>query len=320
MQALHLGFGCGGIISPLITAPFLVDENLTPDPGVLDVHTQNDTDTYINVTYVSHLNSTNGAVSMLYGAYTITGVMTLLASFPFLLMFCKFGGNFERHKSRAEKESSRSLPLCLKIGVVVLMASMSALCTGLEETLVEFLSAFCVKHMEWTKTQGSFLTSLYFGSVAIGPLINIFMVRIFNQIYLLGAYCILLVAMLSGMTISAAHGFHPGIWVSPPLIGLVLAVIFPIVFTWTEDVFTPVTGKISSIFIFSGAFGSMINPTILGKLMDDVTPMWYCYLLLIESVVMFCFYLIGLSMTKIVISKYTRPPIEQEIRVTFVPE
>jgi hypothetical protein len=42
----------------------------------------------------------------------------------------------------------------------------------------------------------------------------------------------------------------------------------------------------------------MVNPIILGFLMDELTPMWFCYLLLGESVMLFVLFIAALFLSK----------------------
>lgn len=326
MQALHFGFATGGILSPLVTAPFLAPRipslsyrNTSSFVFNSSVNTPNQYSAAMNQSatlreqiYKSQLNMTifeidNEAeivTSRLYVAYGISGAITFLISLPFLIMYFRIPGEFKRHGDAGKKRSNKPLPLAVKVTILTNMCALSALYTGLEETFVEFLSAFCVEQMDWSKTQGSIATSLYFGSIGFGHFINIFTVRAVDQVKLMGGYCIMLILVMIGLTISAEHVFHPGVWISSPLVGLSLSIIYPIIFTWTEDAFLPVTGRISSLFILTGAMGSMINPVILGVLMDERSPMWYCFLLLTESILQFVFYLSGRALHRFVKVRY----------------
>lgn len=336
MQALHFGFAAGGIISPLITAPFLAQRS-TPETiespnssNVLMTSTVTYQDINLSTFKYNDLITTqynnlsldsvstgdtlgaswsNGVseeyeTSRVHIAYAISGSVAFLVSLPFLIMYIRMPSDFERHGCEDRKRSNNPLPLLIKISVLINMCALSALYTGLEETFVEFLSAFCVEQVRWTKTQGSLATSLYFGSIGLGHFINIFTVRIVNHVKLMGLNCFMLIIAMTVITLSADNVFHAGVWVAPPLVGLSLSIIYPIIFTWTEDIFLPVTGRISSLFILTGAMGSMINPMILGVLMDEHSPMWYCYLLLIESILQLVFYLSGLALQRFVKTRF----------------
>ncbi|XP_060062915.1 sodium-dependent glucose transporter 1-like [Ylistrum balloti] len=338
MQALHFGFASGGIISPLITAPFLAHRNTLVTPAFENLNSSvvlltssvkhqeiySAPFTYSSVSNISYNDSRLELVSnvssletpssiehsseyetsRVHIAYAISGVVAFLVSLPFLIIYLRIRSDFNRHGCEDRKRSNTPLPLSVKIVVLINMSALSMLYTGLEETFVEFLSAFCVEQVNWTKTHGSLATSLYFGSIGLGHFINMFTVRMVDHVKLMGMNCFMLILAMIVLTLSADNIFHAGVWVAPPLAGLSLSIIYPIIFTWTEDVFIPVTGRISSLFILTGAMGSMINPLILGILMDEQSPMWYCYLLLIESILQFVFYLSGLALQRFVKTRY----------------
>ncbi|XP_033747301.1 sodium-dependent glucose transporter 1-like isoform X2 [Pecten maximus] len=338
MQALHFGFAAGGIVSPLITAPFLAQRNTFNTPTIQSPNSSvvlltstvkyqelhSTTLKYSNLSNISYTNSslefvsdTNSLevsmstehseeyeTSRVQIAYGISGVVAFVVSLPFLLMYIRMPCDFIRHGCEDRKRSNNPIPLSVKLVVLINMSTLSALYTGLEETFVEFLSAFCVEQVRWTKTHGSLATSLYFGSIGVGHFINIFTVRMLDHVKLMGVNCFMLILAMIVITLSADNVFHAGVWIAPPLVGLSLSIIYPIIFTWTEDVFLPVTGRISSLFILTGAMGSMINPIILGVLMEEHSPMWYCYLLLIESILQFVFYLSGLALQKFVKTRF----------------
>ncbi|OWF41584.1 Sodium-dependent glucose transporter 1A [Mizuhopecten yessoensis] len=338
MQALHFGFATGGIISPLVTAPFLAPKNSNISPTIESLNSSIDLLTspvqyqllhstifkYSNLSDMIYNNSSSDFVNnetsfeteestklfLEYGAsrvhiaFAISGAISFLVSLPFFIMFLRIPSDFNRHGGEDRKRSNKPIPLVVKVLVLINMSALSALYTGLEETFVEFLSAFCVEQVKWTKTQGSLATSLYFGSIGLGHFINIFTVRIVDHVKLMGVNCFMLILAMILITLSADNVFHVGVWIAPPFVGLSLSIIYPIIFTWTEDVFIPVTGRISSLFILTGAMGSMINPVILGVLMDDHSPMWYCYLLLIESILQFVFYLSGLALQRFVKTRF----------------
>jgi MFS family permease len=85
-----------------------------------------------------------------------------------------------------------------------------------------------------------------------------------------------------------------------------MSIIFPTIFSWTEAEVLRVTGRIASLFLIGSSSGTMVNPIVLGFLMDELTPMWFCYLLLGESVMLFVLFIAALFLSKhIKNSQYT---------------
>ncbi|OWF41585.1 Sodium-dependent glucose transporter 1A [Mizuhopecten yessoensis] len=325
MQALHLGLALGGIISPLVTAPFLETESrhLTHSlsqyrdsrndsfahrSSEMNFISFNRTLTPFPIHFYRNLTTecdTYYYTSVLYISYAISAVLAFVMSVPFIIIYFRMQDEFDRNVDEDKERPLEPLPVTVKVIILFNMSALSAIYTCLEETFVEFLSTFCVSHLNWTKVDGSIAISLYFWSVAVGQFVNTFIVRYVDQVKLIGTYSFVLILVLTEMTFSAANYFHVAVWISPSLVGLSLSIIYPIIFTWTEDVFMPVTGRISSLFIVTGAMGSMINPTILGVLMTQYSPMWYCYLLLIESIMLFVFCISGFAMHRFTKARFS---------------
>jgi hypothetical protein len=71
-----------------------------------------------------------------------------------------------------------------------------------------------------------------------------------------------------------------------------------IFFSWTEERFFHVDGKITALIMTTAMIGVIINPIILSRVMDT-KPIWFGYLLLIESVLLFLFFTIGVYIAKL---------------------
>jgi MFS family permease len=77
-----------------------------------------------------------------------------------------------------------------------------------------------------------------------------------------------------------------------------MSILFPTLFTWTEEDFLLVTGKIASLFIMTSTAGSIASPAALGYLIEEVSPMWYAYILLGESIGVTFFFAIAALLKK----------------------
>ncbi|XP_060085156.1 sodium-dependent glucose transporter 1-like [Ylistrum balloti] len=382
MQALHFSFAMGGILAPMATAPFLVDDpeirNITMMKQLLrkprsllgndtyfyetlgsglDYTTDHINATLGTVTYnvtsflnmstitsglttmltkeqlnvtsspflkavtmsvgqtstvTSILNSTTKAIastlpaelpdepSQLWKACTITSAMGLTASIPFFIMRLK-RTKLEMATGRKDEDKLlRVLPLSTKALILFNMSMLLGTYSAIEDTFAGFLTTFCVKQMKWTKAMGSFTTSVYWASFGGGRFVGIFLVKMCDPVRIITLYSTLLVLSFIGLYCTSVGQFDGGVWVCAFLGGFALSVIFPTIFTWTEAELLPVTGKIASIFLIASSSGTMVNPIVLGYLMDSLTPMWFCYLLLGESITMYILFLSALNIARIV--------------------
>lgn len=294
---------------------------LTSTEHMLNIPTLN---LYINTTIqYPYLNSTTTyltpeAESQLYIAYTITTALALLASIPFLVMYIK-GRKTEMADCRVDDDKlMKVLPFRMKVIILINMSLLLGTYSAIEDTFAGFLTTFCVRQLDWTKAAGSFATSVYWASFGSGRFVGIFLVKFCTPVRIITLYCTLLIISFVGMYFSAAGYFDGGIWICSILGGFALSVIFPTVFTWTEAELLPVTGKIASMFLIASSSGTMVNPIVLGFLMDKLTPIWFCYLMLGESITLFILFLSALNLSRKVQATVTSPEIvidDQQLEV-----
>lgn len=317
MQVLHLSFAVGGILSPLATAPFLLnvmknqnvsDTLVTASTNVKDIQNfvsggeqifnsssnfgtdSGDTNNFQNVT---------GKESKLYQAYIITSCLLVTAAIPFLLLHLKRRGdnNVEKFQDGSLKKN-KTMSFSFKILVLVNLAFLTCFDVAIEKGTHEFITAFCVTQFDWSKSKGSYLNSAFWAAYAFGRFSGIFTIQIIKPHKMIFIYMVGLILSYVGLLVSALFDYDIGLWICLPLSGFCMSIIFPTLFTWTEISLLPVTGAVTSLFVVCGSLGSVLNPIAIGTLMDNVTAMYFCYLLLGESVVLFFLFLSALYLSK----------------------
>jgi fucose permease len=173
-----------------------------------------------------------------------------------------------------------------------------AIYVAVEISFPGFLATFVMSELRWTNSQGSYITSGQWASFAIGRLLGIFLVGLVRAKIMIFMFNVMMLISLIGFLIASFHDVTIGIWIFTLTTGLSMSVIFPTVFMWTEQTFLRVTGKIASIFLVASCIGFIINPPILAVLMETFSPMWFCYLLLGETVILFVLYFVGLYISR----------------------
>lgn len=264
----------------------------------INVTTQNTTET---VEWVKPQNS------RIYIAYFITSSLALSAALPFLITFLRsrntnLSSSLQNVRDKNEPEMSFKARCLILLNMCILIGTYSAI----EDTFAGFLTTFCVEQMDWTKTQGSYATSIYWASFGAGRFFGIVLVKFCSPVRMITMYCSLLILSFIGLFFTSFASYDGGVWICSSLAGLAMSIIFPTIFTWTEAEVLRVTGKVASLFLIGSSSGTMVNPIILGFLMDELTPMWFCYLLLGESVMLFTLFISALFLSKhIKESQYT---------------
>ncbi|XP_033762389.1 sodium-dependent glucose transporter 1A-like isoform X3 [Pecten maximus] len=310
MQCLHFMYSFGVAVTPLIAIIFLEQ---VPDSTSSDIQAIPDYE--INYTAINSTNSLNTSEELslsthgnasrngsftsikdngfvrspdIYKAFIITGCVVMVVFVMQIMFFFRYDRKSKMKQKASESitETKSRLPLFTKVQAILHMAGILALICGIDDTLVSFLATFCVKEFDWTKTQGSLLTSLTCFVVAVGRFISIFLVGIISPVNLVGLHAILTMLVFVGTYICVLYKSDLGLWIIMPIFGYAKAPIFACIFTWTDEVFLTVTGRISSMFFLVITTSMAINPLILGFLMDNFSNLWFCYLFFGESVLM----------------------------------
>jgi fucose permease len=236
---------------------------------------------------------------MIYIPYTISAGICFVTSLPFLVFFCvSLQKTFEREKSKDEIERKRKARKRLQIVGFIIMTVYMAVYCAVQDIFIGFLTTFVKAELNWTSSEGSYLTSGYGALYASGRFLGIFLVHCFSSAKMIFAHNFMLIMSLFGFLMMSFHDVTMGVWIFTLMTGFSSSVIFPIVFMWTEQKFLRVTGKVASIFTVASSIGVMVNSPILGVLMEMFTPMWFCYLLLAETVFIFMLFFAGLFLAR----------------------
>ncbi|KAK6192311.1 hypothetical protein SNE40_003800 [Patella caerulea] len=321
MQAAHFTFAFGGVVSPLVTAPFLVPNteetsiNLSSstftdvttlsstvvlNTTLLDYNITNDNETLgRNITTIAEPVETK----LIY-AYIISGIVTLLSAIPFMVIYCRYKSrkmNRKDHKMQEENGLTKDLPWKYYILAVVLLLLFYVAYCVVENSFEAYLMTFVVMELKWSKGKGTQITSVYWAAFAVSRFLGIFIIRCLRP-------AVMLFICISGLTLSftcfllCSHfQIHIGIWICAVLVGLSMSVVFPTGFTWAQENLLNITGKITSLILVAASAGTVINPVIIGYLMEELSPMWYCYLLVGESILCFTIFVVLVFVAKFVL-------------------
>ncbi|XP_041366652.1 sodium-dependent glucose transporter 1-like [Gigantopelta aegis] len=340
LLAIHFAYSIGGTISPVVTEPFLVPKEqdvANTENDTYAVHQRFDTNTssswdatgsssYSTFTFepVSNFSANNITDVVLaehthvFIAYLIGSVLTVAFSIPFLVMFVKDRTRPKKREPGPEVENDNHLSKPLFGSTIFLLCLFYMLYSGAEDTFSTFLLTFTVKGLDWTKTQGSQVTSASWAALSIGRFLGIFTHNCISTVKLLFLCNTGLILSLLALLLSAHFQFFLGIWFFAVTVGLSMSVVFPAAFVWAEEDLFRVTGRVSAAILCSTAAGTMINPIILGNLMQQYTPMWYCYLLSADSVVCTAVFLVVVFLSRKYIKRKASFKQQLTVEVTRV--
>ena len=270
MQLLHFTFAAGAFISPLLVKPFLLPVP-APDP-------------LTNASLPCNRSCYGDVLPATWG-YWIGSLPLLVSGVGFLVFTC-FKGCSTRHiriqkyitdeiyaKSKVFKYSSLSLFFLFLL-----------LYVGLETAYGGYIFAFGTKTL--SKDNSAYLTSVFWGSFAIGRFLSIPVSKcvtpsrmlIFDMLGCFIGSTILISQFSGGCSTSA----HTQLWLGTVLLGLAMASVFPSAISLAE-MYIGLSGRTASVLIVGACFGEMIIPLSVGILFVRVGPcvLMYCSFVII---------------------------------------
>ena len=176
MQAMHFWFAVGGIVSPLVTAPFLTGEhcdlsNITTSSGPtvyvgtdhfhLYVHNysnsemKNNTESTILTTTICGPEDSN-----IFIPFTLSGIIAISSSVSFLALYNQSKKRLKTTRSQTEiQRNERLLKLSTKIMILSTISAIFLLYTAMEDIVGAYVATFSVEQMNMTKTEASYVTA-----------------------------------------------------------------------------------------------------------------------------------------------------------------
>ncbi|XP_059171572.1 sodium-dependent glucose transporter 1-like [Physella acuta] len=156
---------------------------------------------------------------------------------------------------------------------------------------------------EVSKSKGAYITTFFWASFAVGRFLGIFVSKYVIAVKLISLYIFLMVVGFSGFTISAFVAQIDAITVFSCVAGISMSALYPAGLTWAESELLKVTAWVSSFTLIASAIGMMINPLIIGYLMEEVSNMWFCYVLLSQTLLLCCIFLFLLLFNRCYLNK-----------------
>ena len=313
MHSIHFGFSIGGILSPLTAEPFLAQKNCkTENPS------QNITNTSISTTIpipTTTEECKEYGETRVYWAYAIGGALMLSAAIPFLVLYCKSGRYSRNSKKEVEMEKSTDesngnlpvLSLKLKIVFLFFLSALLANYCGIEGRFSGLLMTFVVEHLDWTKSNGAHVNTVFWASFSAGRFLGIIVTRFLKPKTMLIIYLLLLTATFGGFLAASLFNITWLIWAMTAVSGLAMSIVFPSIFTWTAESILPVTGTISGIYLLTVSGANMLLPLLYGYLMDNYTQLWFAYLLAGQCVICLLLFWAILVLVRKYITPFRKP-------------
>ncbi|CAL1540763.1 unnamed protein product [Lymnaea stagnalis] len=313
LQLIHFTFAFGGVLTPLFTEPFLAPKEIKNSNTEAQIFEFNMTSSELTLNITSNLtsNTSNNNTTVLlprttnvHYAFLIGGVISILISLHYVVtIFCE-----KKSKSSSDTHTQsvhdRKLPRPLYVFLILVLCFFYLVYCCVEDTFASFLMTFVVTEYDSvSKSEGAYITTFYWGSFAVGRFLSIFVSKYITAMKVVFIYTLFMIVAFAGFTISATFG-HIGLLTTfSCMAGLSLSAVFAAGFSWTEAELLKVTGWVSSFILIGSSIGMMINPLIIGYLMENVSNMWFCYILLAETLLLCCVFYFLLLFNRCYINK-----------------
>ncbi|OWF40708.1 sodium-dependent glucose transporter 1-like [Mizuhopecten yessoensis] len=291
LNIFYAAFAVSGLFSPIVTSPFLLPaqsySNINATSWNVSIHTMHSIDvsttSSINVSNTMTVLQTNvtnflNPKSNLYKAYSISACVAFLAGIPFIVLFFRPTTSNTNSSKGAEFRFLGSLPVVVKVLQLINVGIFAAVFNAIDFTFSGFLTVFCVQYLQWTKTTGSMLTSVVFGATLTGRILGIFLVHHFNSLTILMFSTIVCSIGFLGLSLSALAYVDAGIWISVCILGIPLGIGWPSILSWSNEHFVPACGKMTAFFMVTAFTGALLSPLLFGYIMEEISPIWFCYL------------------------------------------
>uniref|UniRef100_T1KTN7 Major facilitator superfamily (MFS) profile domain-containing protein n=2 Tax=Tetranychus urticae TaxID=32264 RepID=T1KTN7_TETUR len=274
LQVLHMSWGIGSLLTPVICRPFLLPEeslepdssalitaNTTADPMIVSIYTAKDV--------------------MIQYAFVIIGLLSVIVSFFYACIYFRERSITEYSKKEVNAvniqvpQPSSQISPWKKYIAIFLVAVVGHLCYSLEAVLGSLGASFSVKsdlHMD--KKTGVLLATVFWSCFSFYRLIFIPLTFIVAEAKLL-AFSLLLTLLGVVVSVPWANNNEACLWAGFTLVGLGLSTIFSSSLGMLSR-YIVITGQISSMIFIPGVVGELFHPAIAATLLAN-SPILYLY-------------------------------------------
>ncbi|XP_022654514.1 sodium-dependent glucose transporter 1A-like [Varroa destructor] len=275
IQLLHLMYGIGALVAPLIAEPFLSSEMTMYDA----VMTTEDNSTSALVTTGNVIAQT----SRVYIPYGIIGCIFLLTS---VLMMISFYLDSRDIRPQKKARNSATLYISSKMfewSLVCLVGFYTLIDVTLEACFSKFISVYAVTEHGFTKSAAAFLTSLCYGGFTAARVLAVPLSYHLSPMHLMIiGQCILLLAATA--LVFLTHWTPCVLWVGCCLLGAGLSPLYGSCTAWVSNHVTLSHNYMSVILILTCS-GALLLPIIVGHYIET-NPSLLMYVVLVCGIIM----------------------------------
>lgn len=312
MHMLHLGFGIGCLIVPLIVNPFLPLMAFLPDcfnatgqnytiPPTADpapstafptpstaVPTTNLTSTdFINCSIDDIESAFVLEDSLAEYAYAIVAIPTLFLAFTFMIFQCILppvhdisGTKIRKRKSKAMLNPGSCTGGDWGYGIVLFsfVFLYFVFAVGFERFYSKFIRTYAVDELNFTKDEGSYVNSGFWVAFSLGRFFGFAFGKCISiRLMLVCEFCGVFLSAL-GLNLATYFAVHPEVtfWIFSLLIGLFLGPMWPTGIYWT-DYHVELSGMGITVICLAGGCGGFSCVSAMGYIYEAISHVCFVY-------------------------------------------
>ncbi|XP_015788402.1 major facilitator superfamily domain-containing protein 4A [Tetranychus urticae] len=292
LQVLHMFYGVGALIVPIITRPFLLpsteSDGLNTDQGVSI--TSPETIDLTNATAI--INAINKTTTITYTpedvkvqyAFMVVGMVLVVVAVPYF--FCYLYDRKQKFKvEETGGENSRFVQTSRlkKVLAVTITAALANFAFGTEAVVGNLCTAFAVKadvHMD--KQNAVLVATVFWTMFSFYRCIFIPLTLVIKESKLFYMNLLIIVAGVVTLVPYAASK-ELFTWISFTLLGIGYSPVFSISYGSLGHYF-PVTNAMTSFIFVNGVIGETIHTTVLSKVIET-NPVVFTYYLGVMGII-----------------------------------
>ena len=266
IQVLHFVFAAGAFVTPLLIKPFLLPAAVT-DP--------------LTNSSVPCNHSAYGTILPATWGYWIASLPFLVSAVGFLAFSCLNSCSDQRIHVRMKKyidDDVKPTNKKFKYSALALFFLVFLLYVGIEVAFSGYIFVFGAEAM--SKDSAAYLTSVFWGSFAVGRFLSIPIAKCVTSnrmlmFDLLGCF-IGSTILISQFDEGCSSSVLTQLWAGTVLLGFSMASVFPCALSLAGS-YISLSGRTASVLLVGGCVGDMTIPLVVGIFFVRVGPCFLMY-------------------------------------------
>ncbi|XP_003748266.1 sodium-dependent glucose transporter 1A [Galendromus occidentalis] len=287
-QMLHLAYGIGAFMSPLIAEPYLRHHEEDPDSLVFNSTEANKTEflndfldgEFDNSSYVDYPPSL-ATESRVYIPYALIGAFALFNAGSILVSYCLDSRDIKPEEPAEEERAARKpTSKAFQWSLVSLVGFYIMVLVVLEVTVGKFLATYVVQHFGLDRSIGAYLVSLFYIGFTSGRVVAVPLSLKFTPMQMMNAAQALLMASAVCLTVLDTN--VNVLWICFFTLGLSMAPMFGCCTAWLSAHVT-LSHDFMSVIMTIATFGAIGPPLFVGSFIES-HPYVLTYFILLAAV------------------------------------